>query len=303
MVRLDRRLRFRARRPGKRPAALQRSKKGLEGRIGMALLLLASCRIASAQDGWELAMRGEFGIPNGYVQVRENEIQGTRLDLRHDLGIGTSETFGLEVVRRFSDGSDLRLSVGALLLYGSTTLPGDVFFNGATLQSGTRLETRPFFLRVNALYERPLAHLAGGGSLAAGVGLSYVLLNFRLQGTLAATTRDSETSEDFLTQELPVPLLTLRFELPIARTFSLTSVVTGGWLPSVNSLRSEGGIVRISQGHADVSIGMCRRLGAKVRLDATIHGSYFTQHEVSREDDNDIRLRSVGVGLALGTCF
>ena len=146
----------------------------------MALFLLASGRIASAQDRWELAMQGEIGIPQGYVQVRENEIQGTHLDLRHDLGIETSETFGLEGVRRFSNGSDLRLSVDVLLLYGSTTLPGDVFFNGATLQGGTRLETRPFFLRVNALYERPLAQLAGGGSVAAGVGFSYVLLDFRL---------------------------------------------------------------------------------------------------------------------------
>ena len=100
-----------------------------------------------------------------------------------------------------------------------------------------------------------------------------------------------------------MPLLTLRIELPIGGALSLTSVVTGGWLPSVNSLRSEGGVVRISQGHADVSIGMRRRLGAKLRLDATIQGSYFTQHEVSREDDNDIRPRSVGVGLAIGTCF
>lgn len=203
----------------------------------MTLFLLASGRIASAQDQWELEMRGEIGIPHGYVQVRENEIQGTHLDLRHDLGIETSESFGLEVVRRLRSGSDLRLSVDALLLYGSATLPGGVFFNGATL--------------------------------------------------LAATTRGNETSEDFLTQELPVPLLTLRIELPIGGALSLTSVVTGGWLPSVNSLRSEGGVVRISQGHADVSIGMHRRLGAKLRLDATIQGSYFTQHEVSREDDND----------------
>jgi hypothetical protein len=42
----------------------------------MALFLLASGRIASAQDQWELEMRGEIGIPHGYVQVRENEIQG-----------------------------------------------------------------------------------------------------------------------------------------------------------------------------------------------------------------------------------
>jgi hypothetical protein len=283
--------------------ALQRPKKGLEGRIGVALFLLASSRIASAQDRWELALRGEIGIPQGYVQVRENEIQGTRLSLRRDLGIETSESLGLEVVRHLRPGSDLRLSVDALLLYGSTTLPDDVFFNGATLQGDTRLVTRPFFLRVNALYERTLAQFAGGGSLAAGVGFSYVLLEFRLQGALAATTRDAETSEDFLTQELPVPLLTLRIELPIGRALSLTSVVTGGWLPSVNSLRSEGGVVRTSQGHADASIGMRRRLGARFRLDATIHGSYFTQHEVSREDDNDIRLRSVGVGLALGASF
>ena len=92
--------------------ALQRSKRDLEGRIG---------------------------IPHGYVQVRENEIQGTHLDLRHDLGIETSESFGLELVRRLRSGSDLRLSVDALLLYGSATLPGDVFFNGATLHGGTRL--------------------------------------------------------------------------------------------------------------------------------------------------------------------
>ena len=45
-----------------------------------------------------------------------------------------------------------------------------------------------------------------------------------------------------------MPLLTLRIELPIGGALSLTSVVTGGWLPSVNSLRSEGGVVRISQG-------------------------------------------------------
>src|SRR5664279_1121101 len=51
-----------------------------------------------------------------------------------------------------------------------------------------------------------------------------------------------------LTQQLPVPLLTLRIELPIGGALSLTSVVTGGWLPSVNRLRSEGGVVRISQG-------------------------------------------------------
>jgi len=66
----------------------------------MALFLLASGRIASAQDQWELEMRGEIGIPHGYVQVRENKIHGTHLDLRHDLGIETSESFGLEVVRR-----------------------------------------------------------------------------------------------------------------------------------------------------------------------------------------------------------
>ena len=44
----------------------------------MTLFLLASGRIASAQDQWELAMRGEIGIPQGYVQVRENEIAGGR---------------------------------------------------------------------------------------------------------------------------------------------------------------------------------------------------------------------------------
>ena len=166
----------------------------------------------------------------------------------------------------------------------SATLPGDVFFNGATLQGGTRLVTHPL-----PLGENPL-HAGAGSPCRRGErrrrGGFPPPLHLPPQGLLRGGPPGGKEG-GILTQELPVPFLTLRIELPIGGALSLTSVVTGGWLPSVNSLRSEGGVVRISQGHADVSIGMRRRLGAKLRLDATIQGSYFTQHEVSREDDND----------------
>jgi hypothetical protein len=99
---------------GRRQVALQRSKRGLERRIGMALFLLASGRIASAQDRWDLAMQGEIGIPQGYVQVRENEIQGTHLDATIDGSYFTQH----EVSRE--DDNDIRLRrVGVGLALGT----------------------------------------------------------------------------------------------------------------------------------------------------------------------------------------
>ena len=279
-------------------------RRGIRGAV-TAFLVAASVATAAPPTGssWEISLEGGVGVPQGAVQVRENEIEGTRLDLRHDLGVRTWESLGLEAVRRFGAASDLRLSFGALFLGGSTTLPSDVFFNGCTLQGGTSLDTRPLFLRVNALYERTVASLAGGGRVDAGGGFTYVFLDFRLQGTLAATTKGTETSEDFLTQELPVPLLTVRIEMPVGPTLSLTGVATGGWLPSINSLRSEGGVVKIAQGHLDLSFGVREHLGETFHVEAAVVGSYFTQHEVSREDDNDIRLLRAGVRLALGATF
>jgi hypothetical protein len=187
----------------------------------------------------------------------------------------------------------------ALLLDGDTSLAGDVLFNGATLQGGTDLSTRPDFFRVTALYERRVAELPNGGSLAGEAGLTYVFLEFRLQGTLSPETHGAETQEDFLTQELPVPVVGLRLDLPLGGRWRLSGRLEGGYLPRVYSLRNEGGKVDLSQAHVDVAIALRYGLTRGLDLEGGFRFSYFVQHEISAEDDNYIRVSSGAATLAV----
>jgi len=273
-------------------------------------LLAAACAFGVARPAraadlaalWTVSLDGSFGAPSGHVQVRENAIEGTRLDLRRDLGVTTSESLALGVARRAGAG-EVSLRFEALFLYGSATLGQDVFFNGATLQGGTELETRPEFFRASAFYERPLARLPGGASLRGRAGMTFVFLNFKFHGTLSPTTKATETEEGFLRQELPVPMLGLAVEAPLAGPLSFTASLDGGWLPLVNSLRTEGGVVKLKQSHADLFVGVRGALSRSLAYTAGYRFSYFAQREISREDDNAVRVTSHSLALSLAAGF
>ena len=246
---------------------------------------------AAIADRWAVSAAGRVGIPGGWVKVGERGVAGTRLELRRDLGIHHSEAAELGLAYHLDSVSALRVSLQSLFLDGSTTLHRDVFFNGTTLAGGTRLETRtdfPEFLRVGPAYERHLASFGEDGSLYGSAGLTYVLLTFRVHGTAAASTRGHETKEDFLTQELPVPILGIRGEYPLAERLSATIAFAGGYLPRVDSLRSEGGDVKLNQAHADVGVGLAYDASPAVRVEAGYQYTYFFQLEKSAEDDNVI---------------
>ena len=192
-------------------------------------------------------MGGQVGVPRGDVQVRENQIRGTRLQLHRDLGIDTSESLTLGAAYHLTALDALRLTFDSVFLYGSSRLPTEVEFNGTTLRAGTDIDTRPEFFRLTALYERRLLALGRGGYLAGHVGLTYVFLTFKLHGAVSSRTKDPDLGEDFLIQELPVPLLGFRIDRPLVDRLSLIGSLTGGYLPRVDSLRYEGGEVRLSQ--------------------------------------------------------
>jgi len=247
----------------------------------------------STPTPWEISAGGQVGIPSGWVKVGENEVRGTRLRFRKDLGIDTSEAVQVGLGYHLDSASAFRLSVQSLFLDGSTTLHRDVFFNGTTLANGSRLETRthfPDFFRIGISYERYLTPLGDGGNLYWSAGLSYVLLTFRVHGTLAASSKGSETKEDFLTQELPVPIAGIRGDYPLIDRLSGVFSFGGGYLPRIDSLRAEGGDVKLNQAHADVGLGLAYDLSPGIRAEAGYQYTYFFQLEKSREDDNVILL-------------
>jgi hypothetical protein len=112
-----------------------------------------------------------------------------------------------------------------------------------------------------------------------------------------------ETQEDFYAQELPVALLALRGEYPITPRLHLLATVDGGFLPKIDSLRTEGGKVNLAQEHADVVAGLRYAVTPHLLAYGGYDYTYFSQHETGGEDSNKIVFLGHGFGVALTYLF
>ena len=260
-------------------------------------------RTETSPSRFELSLGGEIGAPRGFVKVGEFDRSGDKLRLNNDLGISTFEVAKIGAAVHLTDRDVLRARFEYTFLYGTTTPTDDVAFNGALLAGGEPIRSRPVFTRLTGLYEHEFLHTSSGALLAGGGGLTYVYVHFKLHGSLAANTFGHETQEDFYAQELPVPLLALRGEYPITPRLHLLGTVDGGLLPKIDSLRTEGGTVKLAQGHADVFAGIRYAITPHLLADGGYNYTYFSQHETSGEDNNKILFLGQGFGFALTYLF
>ena len=136
--------------------------------VGLATLLLAAGLIlpmcSRADSPWDVTIYAETGSPGGWVQVRENEIEGTRLHIDNDLDVNEMTTLRARATRWFSDDDQLRFGVAASMLDGSATLAEPVVFNGTTVAPG-KLDTVTHFqdfLEADVAYWHRLAAFDNG---------------------------------------------------------------------------------------------------------------------------------------------
>ena len=280
------------------------------GPVSYAMLLLTLfgwlvVGAAHAASSWRVGLSGEGGVPGGWVQVRENAIQGTRLDIHHGLGVQQMQTLRLLAWRPLSDVSQLHVGFATSNLDGEATTGVPVTFNGTPVAPGRLGAVTHFqdFIAFDASYWRRLFDFGDGGRLWGSVGATYVMLNFRVAGAIAADSVGHELKEDFYVQELPIPTLGLHLRYPLTAALKLTADVTASHLPWVNSLRTEGGEVRLAQTDEEEKLGLGYQLDQHWQMAVYAFHSYFGQDERSREDGNVIRFRSQGVGLAVDYRF
>jgi len=272
--------------------------------------LLVPCAVRaqarSSRGRWQLSLDAQAGFPVGYVRVGENGGRRDRLDFHDDLGVDSMEALDLGIGYAVTPLDELRFSFQMLFLEGSTRLDGNVFFNNTEMLAGTHLDTSasfPDFWRATLTYERSLLPSAEPTRLTGIVGLTWVDLVFRLDGTVAPDSPGNESKERFNRQELPVPLLGLRLEHAFTHRLGLTVSASGGYLPWVDSLRKEGGTVDLTQAHADLSLGLRYALLPSLTLEAGPRYSYFMQHEKSHQDDNFIQISQFAGFLRLTKRF
>jgi len=237
---------------------------------------------------WEISLDGQVGIPSGHVKVGENDVPGTQLTLRGDLGIDPSEAVAGSAAYHFTPKDSLRLEFLYFFLRGSATTSQPITYNGQIFPAG-HVNSNLDFYRVSIAYERTLASIGSRGSLVGSAGLTYVHLDAVVGGN----------HEDFYQQELPIPILGLRLDYPVSDRLDLVGSLAGGALPRVNSGRQEGGTVYLQQSHADLGLGVAYFLARGLLLEGGYHLTYFMQHETSHEDNNDFLLIDNGFRLRL----
>ena len=188
---------------------------------------------------WEFTFDGRVGAPTGRLQVGESkagvEAPGTLLRPR-TLGIDVSGAVEGSAAFHATPNDAVRASFLYYFLRGSTTVTGpSVVFDGGEFTTGS-LDTKADFFRFSLAYERTLYSRPSGEQLIGSLGLTYVFFNPTLTGD-----HGKSRSEDFYSQELPVPILGLRWDYPLGPHWLLRASVSGGGLPKVDSLRQEGG--------------------------------------------------------------
>ena len=271
-----------------------------------SVLIAPPARAAPDESQWSWNFGVEADRPSGWVRVRENEIVGTQLSISDDLGVNRRNGVRFDAVNRVNPRGAWQFSFASYDLEGTTTVSEPIFFNGAAIGVGTLRTTTTYthFLQFDALYWRRFTTFQRGGGVWGGVGATMVLLNFRLEGTVvSALSEGSETQEDFDAQELPVPTLGFGIEFPLSDRWSLITNAVGGRLPLVDSLRTEGGTVRIEQTNAELSVGVGVQLHGGWRVSLSAFTGRFDQNEQSREDGNLIHLRNKGLVLSIGRPF
>jgi hypothetical protein len=264
---------------------------------------------AAAQDApaphWELSGGIRGGAPTGWVQVRENAVAGTRLDFGAGLNVHSLWSADLRAEYRFDARTSLALTVTGLALDGSTTIPQDVNFNGTTLAAGTTLTTAtgfPHWMALTLAATRRVAQFSTS-DVRVSAGLSFVALTFVLHGTLTPTSATRETQEDFVTQELPVPVLGAEYHAALGGPWRFEGRIAGGWMPWVSSLRQEGGTVYLNQTMLQLGAGVRYALSRQVDLTSDARYDAFAQNEQSNEDGNQIVMRAVTLGIGVAWAF
>lgn len=283
--------------------------------VGIALLFPARALAAGDRPDGIAPRAGQFDLelynmtgftgPGSFVEVRENRIEGNRLSYP-DLGLDVAQMPTLRI--RYWLDSRNAVSVGArdFLLSGSGFLSSPATFNGATLAGGQAIDSSHDAYSVSVFYERRFTpELLGGWDLRGRLGLEYTRLNFLIDGghaRVAPGSQGSETKEDFFAQELPVPVVGFEAVRPLTRAWTAELSLQGDWIDDWDSLRQEGGDVRLTQAGAEFHARFSysdRRLGP-VRPFIGAFYYFFYQYENSAEDGNRVRYSSFGpeVGLS-----
>ena len=272
-------------------AILSEPPKGF--RPGAPFILLGQ---AADEAEWSIRTDAVVRGVQGSTLVRENAIQGTRINLRRDLGLELQEG------GRVSGVYETRKLVWLLdveYLEGSGRQPDhrSFFFNGYQFAAGDPIHTLTHFLTVRLQVEWKGVYRSPDGAWfgpVVGLEFPYYYMN-------VTSKANPHNSEDW-THNYPYPVIGWGGRLPVAEGLSLEGRTTVGYFPNLPSAFTEGGRLYVSSRPGVwVDLPLVWKVSRTLRLSLGFQYQYWNGGDHSIEDGN--KLRFSGPGATLGAEF
>jgi len=267
-------------------------------------LLLTSIALLFYSEGYSQAgvdKRKTFSIGaqynhefvlDGYVRVREWEVEGDELKLK-DLGMTSYPVLRLKAEKYFTKNNSLSVMYDNYYMRGKAVFTGDIEYNGTIINGTKGIDVSPTrYFRVSTIYKglllrRPQLDL----NYTIALVLDYI--TFYLDGELSPLSTRDEVFEKFGRQALPYPVLGLQGRADMGNHNYLNVEVSGTYIPRFKSFYTERGHMYLDYSNFLADLSYSRNISA-FELAIGVNLRYMHLFQESLEDTNIINTLTAG---------
>jgi hypothetical protein len=228
----------------------------------------------------------------GHTIVRENGVQGSRLDLDRDLGLRTA--VGANVQGEVEGESlDFLTEVEELFGSGGHASSQPFAWNGTVYSAPAQIRAHASLLTIRSTLASK-AYADDEDWVGPLVGFEYPYYNLTV-----GTNRQKGSLEDWI-HYLPYPVVGLAGQTTLTDSTRLGFRLIGGYLPNVPAPYTEGGRLYVSSRPSlSLAVPLTWSPGKAVDLSVAFTYQYWTGGDHSVEDGNKWVLSSPGVQVGV----
>lgn len=237
-------------------------------------------------------------VLDGYVRVREWDVQGDKMGLRQ-LGMTSYPALQAEIQKRLRKNKSITLTYDHFFMRGSATFDRDIAYNGTLINGRKGIDVSPTrYNRLTATFAGPIvSHRHFQLNYKASLVIDHV--TFYLDGDVSPASASTEVYEGFGRQAFPYPVLGVEGRVAWNERDHLNAEIGGTYVPKFESFYTEGGNVDLHYKTLLAALSYSRRMND---FEASVGARLRCMHlfQESMEDTNILSTLTMGpyVGLS-----
>ncbi len=242
----------------------------------------------------------EFAL-DGYVQVREWELEGDKMNLE-ELGMKHYPAIQLLLEKQFRKRNSLSFSFEQYFMQGKASLNRTIAYNGTKIECVSGIDVSPSrYFRLSGYYKRNL-YSRKSWQLQYIAGLVFDHINFCIDGVVAPDSPRNEVCENFGKQALPYPVLGISTRYDFNDANSLNFEISGTYIPLFESFYVEGSNMYLQYSTLLTDLSYVRSVAS---WELTLGTKFRSMHlfQESQEDTNDLKIEVISPYLGIGFVF